>query len=127
MEAVVIVTALALIQFVFFGFQVGATRQKTGVKAPAMAGDPAFERMNRVHVNTLEQIVVFLPALWMYGMFVNSLWGAGMGVVYLAGRFVYRSAYLKDPAGRGPGFMMTLLPTTVMLVWVLIDAVLSYF
>ena len=127
MEAVVIVTVLALIQYVYFGFQVGSTRQKTGVKAPAMAGDPAFERMNRVHMNTLEQIVVFVPALWLYGTFINPYWGAGIGVIYLAGRFIYRAAYLKDPAGRGPGFMMTLLPTAVMLVWVLGDAVMSYF
>jgi len=55
------------------------------------------------------------------------LWAAGFGLVFIIGRFVYRSSYLKDPASRGIGFTMTFLPTAVMLVWSLIDAVLSYF
>ena len=78
-------------------------------------------------MNTLEQLVVFVPALWLYAEYVQPLWGAGMGVVYLVGRFVYRAAYLKDPAGRGLGFGLTFLPTIVMLIWVLIVALKSYF
>lgn len=127
MEAVVIVTVLALMQYEFFGIQVGGTRQRTGVKAPAMSGDPEFERMNRVHQNTLEQLVVFIPALWMYAHYVNPLWGAGLGVVFLIGRFIYRAEYLKDPSTRTLGFTMSFLPGVVMSVWVLVVAVMSYF
>lgn len=126
MEPVIIVTILALAQYVFFGFTVGTVRVKTGVKAPAMSGDSDFERANRVHQNTLEQLVVMLPALWLYAHYVNPLWGAGLGVVYLIGRFIYRSSYMKDPASRGTGFMMTFLPSVVMLGWVLVVAVLHY-
>ena len=126
MEAVVIVTVLALIQYTVFGFQVGVVRQKTGAKAPASTGPEEFERVNRVHLNTLEQIIVFLPALWLYAHYVNPLWGAGLGVIYLIGRVLYRSAYLKDPAGRTLGFAMTFLPSAVMLVWVLVVAVIHY-
>jgi glutathione S-transferase len=126
MEAVVIVTVLALIQYTFFGFQVGSVRQKTGAKAPASTGPEEFERANRVHLNTLEQLMVFLPALWLYAHYVNPLWGAGIGVVYLVGRVLYRIAYLKDPAGRGLGFAMTFLPGVVMLLWVLVVAVMHY-
>jgi len=126
MEAVAIVTILALVQYTYFGIQVGGARQKYGVKAPAMTGDPDFERINRIHVNTLEQLVVLIPALWMYAHFVNPLWGAGMGVVYLIGRFIYSSAYRKDPASRALGFMLTFLPGVVMLGWVLVVAVMSY-
>ncbi len=127
MEPVIIVTILALAQYVFFGITVGRVRGKTGVKAPASSGDPEFERANRVHLNTLEQLAVMLPALWLYAHYVNPLWGAGFGVVYLIGRFLYSSSYMKDPASRGIGFMMTFLPSTVMLGWVLIVAVLHYF
>ena len=127
MEAVVIVTVLALVQYTVFGIQVGGAHQKYGVKLPSMIGDEQFERVNRVHQNTLEQLVMFLPALWMYGHFVNPLWGAGLGVVYLIGRMLFRAAYLKDPATRAMGFMLSWLPSGVMLIWVLIDAVLSYF
>jgi len=126
MEAVVIVTVLALAQYMFFGIQVAGARQKSGVKAPAMAGDAHFERVNRVHQNTLEQLIVFLPALWIYAHYVNPLWGAGMGVVYLVGRFVYSAAYIKDPATRSPGFTLSFLPGIVMSVWALVVAVLHY-
>jgi len=125
MELVTIVTVLALIQYTWFGIQVGQQRVKHDCQAPAMSGDPEFERMFRVHYNTMEQLVVFLPALWLYAQLVNPLWGAGLGVVFLVGRFVYRAAYLKDPASRSLGFMLTFLPSAVMLIWVLAISVLS--
>ncbi len=127
MEAIAIVTVLALAQFIYFSVQVGSMRGKHGVKAPAITGHPEFERMFRIQQNTMEQLVAFIPALWMFGWLVNPLWGAGLGVVFIVGRFIYRSAYLKDPASRSNGFTITFLPTAVMLVWVLIDASLTYF
>lgn len=127
MEAIAIVTVLALAQFIYFSVQVGSMRGKHGVKAPAITGHPDFERMFRIQQNTMEQLVAFIPALWMFGWLVNPLWGAGLGVVFIVGRFIYRSAYLKDPASRSNGFTITFLPTAVMLVWVLIDASLTYF
>jgi glutathione S-transferase len=126
MEPVIIVTILALAQYVFFGIQVGGARQKYGVKAPAMSGDPQFDCIHRVHQNTQEQLVVMLPALWLYAHYVNPLWGTGLGVVYLIGRFIYSAAYRKDPSTRGLGFMLTLLPIVLMLAWVLIVAVMHY-
>jgi uncharacterized MAPEG superfamily protein len=123
MDWVVVITVLASLQFVWFGIQVGSMRAKHEVKAPAMSGAPEFERMFRVHYNTMEQLVVFLPALWLYAYMVNPIWGAGIGVVYLVGRFVYRAAYLKDPSGRSLGFALSSLPAMVMLVWVLVVAV----
>ena len=125
MEAVAIVTILALAQYVYFGIQVGGAHQKYGIKVPAMNGDPQFECINRVHQNTLEQLVVLIPALWLYAYFVNPLWGAGMGVVYLIGRFIYSSAYKKDPSTRTLGFMLSFLPGAVMMGWVLVATVMS--
>jgi uncharacterized MAPEG superfamily protein len=126
MEAVVIVTVLALMQYMFFGIQVGGAHQKYGVTAPTMSGDPKFDRVNRVHQNTLEQLIVLIPALWIYAHYVNPLWGAGMAVVYLIGRFIYRAEYLKDPSTRALGFSLSFLPGAVMSVWVLIVAILKY-
>ena len=126
MEATVIITILALAQFMLFGIQVGSMRGKHGVKAPATTGHPEFERMFRVQQNTMEQLVVFIPTLWIYGYLVNWFWGAAIGLVYIVGRFIYRASYVKDPDSRGIGFTLTLLPTAVMLVWALIDAFLSF-
>jgi len=127
MEAIAIVTVLALAQFIYFSVQVGSMRGKHGVKAPAITGHPEFERMFRIQQNTMEQLVAFIPVLWMFGWLVNPFWGAGLGIVFIIGRFIYRSAYLKDPASRSNGFTITFVPTAVMLVWVLIDASLTYF
>lgn len=123
MEAVAIVTILALAQFVFFSIQVGSMRGKHGVKAPAISGHPEFERMFRIQQNTMEQLVAFIPALWMFGYLVNPIWGAGLGIVFIIGRFIYWSSYRKDPASRGAGFTITFIPTAVMLVWSLVVAI----
>ncbi len=127
MELIAIVTILALLQFVLFSVQVGFFRGKHGISAPATTGDPQFERMFRVQQNTMEQLVVFLPALWMFGSWVKPLWGAGFGLVFIIGRFIYRAAYLKDPKSRGAGFNLTFLPTAIMLIWVLVVAIRNYF
>jgi len=127
MEATVIITILALAQFILFGIQVGSMRGKHGVKAPAVTGHPEFERMFRVQQNSMEQLVAFIPALWMFAYLVDPLWGAGMGLVFVIGRFIYRSSYIKDPDARGMGFTITFLPTAVMLVWSLVVAVMRYF
>jgi len=124
MEATVIVTFLVLAQYVLFGIQVGALRGKHGVKAPAVTGHDEFERMNRVHLNTMEQIVVFLPALWIHAQYANPLWGAALGAVFIVGRFVYRAEYLKDPGSRSPGFAMSFIPSAVLLIWALVVVVM---
>ena len=125
MEATVIVTFLVLAQFVFFGVQVGALRGKHGVKAPATTGHEEFERMNRVHINTMEQLLVFLPALWMHAQYANPLWGAVLGAVFIIGRFLYRAEYLKDPGSRSPGFTMTITASLVLLIWALVAAIIE--
>ena len=125
MEYVAIVTVLALLQFTWFGIQVGSLRAKHAVKAPAMFGHTDFDRMYRIHYNTMEQLVVILPAMWIYANAVNPIWAAGFGVVSLLGRFIYRAAYLKDPAGRSLGFTLSFLPSAIMLVWVLVVTVMK--
>ena len=126
MQAVAIVTILALAQFILFSIQVGSMRGKHGVKAPAVTGHPEFERMFRVQQNTMEQLVAFIPALWIYAYLVYPFWGAAIGLVFVVGRFIYRASYVKDPDSRGIGFTLTILPTVVMLGWALVDAFLSF-
>jgi len=127
MEILAIVTILALGQFVYFSIQVGSFRGKYGVSAPAVSGAPEFERMFRVQQNTMEQLVVFLPALWIFGHLVKPTYAAGFGLVYIAGRFMYRAEYLKDPASRSPGFTLSFLPSAIMLVWSLVVALRVFF
>lgn len=125
MELVAIVVVLALIEFFAFGILVGRARGKYDIKAPAISGHPVFERYYRVHQNTLEQLMMFIPAILIYGYYGNSAIAAGLGVVYLIGRIVYLRAYVADPAKRGAGFGLSFLPTAFMLVAGLIAAVMD--
>jgi uncharacterized MAPEG superfamily protein len=118
MAWVLIVIVLAIFQFIFFGFAVGRARATHGVPAPAQSGHPIFERYFRVQMNTLEQLVAFLPALWLFAQFVDPHWAAALGAVYLAGRMIYFTSYVKDPKSRGLGFLLTVLPTFAMLLGV---------
>jgi uncharacterized MAPEG superfamily protein len=124
MAWVLIVMVLALLQFYAFGAAVGRARVQHGVAAPATTGNPVFERYFRVQMNTLEQLVVFLPAIWLFAQFVDPHWAAGLGAVYLAGRLIYFMSYVKDPKSRGMGFGLTALPILIMLGGVLYQAVM---
>lgn len=116
MAYLAIVTLLALIEFFVFGILVGRARGKYGIKAPATSGHPEFERYFRVHQNTLEQLVLFLPALWIFGELVSPTWGAGLGVVFLVGRAVYAVGYYADPEKRGFGFLIGTLANFVLVL-----------
>ena len=122
MELIAIVTGLAVLQCFFFAFQVGQARQKHGIDAPAISGNADFDRVIRVHGNTIEQLVIFLPGLWMFGYYVNAQVGAGIGVLFIIGRFVYRSAYLGDPKNRTAGFGIGALTMVVLVVGGMIGA-----
>jgi glutathione S-transferase len=123
MNYVHIVAVLAILQFFLFGILVGRARARYGIKAPATSGHEQFERAFRVHANTLEQLIGFLPALLIASLYWPNATVAGIGAVYLAGRFLYRDRYLKDPARRGLGFLLTVAPTFVLLVAALIGAI----
>jgi glutathione S-transferase len=58
-----LVTALALVVYLVLTLNVGRARVKYKVKPPIMTGEPELERVLRVQQNTLEQLVLFLPAL----------------------------------------------------------------
>ena len=125
MELVAIITILALLQFVFFGIKTGQMRAKHGVKAPDIIGDPEFMRMFRIHQNTMEQLVVFIPALWIFSHYFEPTWGAGIGLIYIASRFVYFLGYLKDAGDRGKGFGIGFATLMVLTVGSIVGAVMQ--
>jgi uncharacterized MAPEG superfamily protein len=116
MEYVAVVILLALLQYVVFGALVGRARGRYGVKAPAVTGHEIFERYFRAHYNTLELLVAFVPAIWLFGTYVSPSWAAGLGVVYLVGRVLYLRGYVADPAKREIGFGLSVLPIVVLIV-----------
>jgi glutathione S-transferase len=126
MEPVAIVTVLMLIQFFVFAILVGKARVQRKVEAPAISGDPVFERYFRVHQNTMEQLVVAVPAMWLFAWFVDPLIAAAIGLVFIVGRWVYCRDYVVEPAKRGRGFAIGNLAQTVLLLGGLVGAVLDW-
>jgi len=124
MELVAIVVSLALLQYTYFGGLVGRARVKYNVQAPAVTGDPVFERYYRVQMNTLESLVTFLPSIFIFACYVSSDIAALLGVVFIIGRQLYMRAYVNNPASRGLGFGLTILPSMILAIGGLIGAVL---
>jgi glutathione S-transferase len=125
MAEMAIVTIIMLVQFTYFSIEVGKMRQKHGVKAPNMSGHEEFERSNRIQQNTMEQLVIIIPAMWIFGQFFNPLYAAGLGAVFIVARFVYRAAYMKDPSGRTLGFAAGFLAMVALVLGGLVGAVMQ--
>ena len=116
MEPVAVVIVLALVQYIAFGMLVAWARGKYGVKAPAVTGHETFDRYFRVHQNTLELLVAFVPAIWLFGMYVDPTWAALLGLVFIVARMLYLRGYVTDPAKREVGFTLSILSVLVLLV-----------
>lgn len=123
MNYVDIVAVLAVLQLLFFGGLVSRARGKYGVAAPAVAGHEMFERAYRVHMNTLELMVAFLPALFLAGKYWPQALVAGAGLVYLVGRFIYWRAYMGAPGSRALGYALSSAPMLALLLAALVGAV----
>ena len=116
METATLIVMLALVEYLFFTGRVGAYRGKRKVDAPACTGDETFERAFRIQQNTMEQLVVFIPATYAFAYFVSVKWVWLPGALFLIGRFLYSSEYLSKPESRAPGMGMTLLANAVLVV-----------
>src|SRR5215471_12156754 len=71
-----------LVAFVAAG-RVGQLRAKYGIQAPACAGHPDFERAFRMHANTLENLVLFIPLLWLAAVFFGGQVPFWVGLVWV--------------------------------------------
>ena len=125
MALVVIVVALALLEYIFLSMQVGMGRGKYDVPAPAISGHPTFERLYRVQMNTLEQLIIFLPSIWLFATYVSTGIAAALGVVFIVGRFLYFKGYVDDPEKRTTGFLMTFGANVTLLFGALVGAVMT--
>jgi glutathione S-transferase len=100
-----------LVVLLMFGliFNVGRARGKYQVKAPAISGNEFFERAYRVQMNTIENVLMFLPALWLYAIYIGDKGAGDSGVIWLIARVWYAISYQKNPTKRGLGFLVSIL------------------
>jgi glutathione S-transferase len=122
MPYVHIVILLALLEFFYFSLEVGKARGRYNIPAPATTGNEMFERYFRVHMNTLELLIMFIPSVVLFGQYLNPYLAAGLGVVYLIGRLVYLFAYVKEPKKREVGFALSVVPILILTVGAIFGA-----
>jgi uncharacterized membrane protein YecN with MAPEG domain len=122
-QQIVLVSVLALIVYLWTGARVAGARRKYGIHAPAVTGNPEFERYVRVQMNTLEWLPVFLASLWMASLYWAQTVVAVLGVLWPLARIYYAVSYVKDPASRGPGFGLQALSAILLMGIAAIGAV----
>ena len=110
------VILLAILQYVVLGAFVGMARGWYGVAAPATTGHPKFERWFRVHQNSLEMLMAFVPAMWLYGWWVSPTWAVGIGLVFVAARIIYSIQYINEPKSRQFGAGLSFLTIFVLVI-----------
>jgi glutathione S-transferase len=124
-----LVTCLAILFYFFTCARVAKARGAYGVKLPAISGNPDFERVFRVQMNTLEWMPIFLPSLWLFAAYVSDAIAAALGLVWIVGRILYMTGYMQAVEKRGPGFAVQALACIVLwfgtvgaIVWRVVHA-----
>jgi len=110
-----LITCLAILLYFLTGIQVSRARVAFGIKVPAISGNPDFERVFRVQMNTLEWMPIFLPSLWLFALYINDALAAALGLVWIVGRVLYMTGYSQAAAKRGLGFGIQ--ATAAILLW----------
>jgi glutathione S-transferase len=123
MPLIAIAILLAILEYMVLGGMVGYARGKYGIKAPATSGHEMFERHFRVHYNTLEYMIVFVPSVWLFGTFVSDRWGAALGLVFIIARVLYAIGYVRDPRKREVGATLTLIAVAPLVLGALYGAI----
>lgn len=116
MAWVYLTIVLALLEYMGMGALVGRARGKYGVKAPATTGHPDFDRVYRVHINTLENLIVFVPAVVLFALYVSATWAAVLGALFVLARAVYALGYMSAAERRAPGALLSGLVIAVLLL-----------
>ncbi len=120
-----LIILIAILQYIFFAAMTGRERGRSGLQAPATVGDEGFERMYRVQMNTLELLIAYVPAMIIAASYWSAPVVATLGAIYLVGRHIYWRSYVKDPARRGLGFGLSLLPILALLLMSLVKILIG--
>ena len=123
MEKATIVVLVALLQYFWFTAKVGQARGKYKIKAPACTGHEQFERLFRIQQNTMEQLVVFIPACFAFAYYLSGDWVIVPGAAFIAGRQLYAKEYANDPKSRGPGTAFSFLANVVLILGALFGVI----
>ena len=110
-----LVTCLSIALYFFTSLRVSKARAAFGIKPPAISGDPGFERVFRVQMNTLEWMPIFLPSVWLFAIYVSDPIAALIGLVGIVGRILYMTGYSQAPEKSRRGFGIQ--STAAVFLW----------
>lgn len=127
MEYATLIVLLALLQYIWFMLRVGASRGKYSVNAPACEGDETWTRLFRIHQNTMEQLIILIPATYAFAFYTSSTWVLLPGAAFIIGRFLYSAEYLKDPKSRAPGMGITMAANATLIIGGLVGLLMGLF
>jgi glutathione S-transferase len=120
-----LVILLALFEYSLFGALVSRARGRFGIKAPATTGHPEFERYFRVQQNTLESLVMLIPAMLIFAWYLSAIWSVILGLVFVVARGLYAYTYIKEPASRHYPAVISGVVTMLMMLGALLGVVLK--
>jgi uncharacterized membrane protein YecN with MAPEG domain len=124
MELVAIVSLLIFIQYMLFGAQAGLAHGKAKIPAPKMTGEINLEKRVRIQANTTEQMITFVPAMWMFATYIHIEAAAALGVAFIIGRQIFAWGYMQEDGGkRTPGFLITFLAGVITVLGALGGAI----
>ncbi len=112
------VTFLIVFFYFYTAFRTGNLRGKHNIKAPATSGHPEFDRAYRVQLNTLEQLGIVLPFLWLAALYpIGWAWLAPVvALIWLIARVIYMIGYMADPDRRITGAMLSGLCDAALMI-----------
>ena len=111
-----LVTLLAVLVYFVLVINVGRARAKYSISPPAVTGNEDFERVLRVQLNTLEQMVIFLPSLWVFVIYVQPLVAGIIGTVWVLGRILFAWGYYQAAEKRTLGFALSSLSSLSLML-----------
>ncbi len=120
-----LIILVALLQYSFFVFKVGFSRGEYEVHAPKTVGHEVWERYFRVQQNTLEQLIIFIPSMVAFTMYVSETWALVAGVLFIVGRQIYYMMYVKNPDSRSVGMVISFFSNLALLIGAIIALTLG--
>ena len=118
-----LITIFTLILMFVLMYNVGRARERHQVSAPSVTGNPSFERCYRVQLNTLESVIIFLPALWLFSIYVNAIIASILGLIWLLSRIWYASVYTGANKNRRLPFGISALIAVILTLGSLISVI----
>jgi len=107
-------------------FNVGRARSKYKVQAPATDGPDAFQRVLRVQENTVEQLALHLPLLWIAAFAMDDIFAAAFGAIWAFSRVIYARGYYQKAKRRHKGFLIGMLVNIVLFIGALTSVIASF-